>query len=100
MIKLLRIFKPALIKLLILSPLFIYSKSGLAQNKKQETTKNFYVGIDNSGDKCTPGDFFNPVAMDSLGVDFVVWHYRGPKGTAEDEAKKWKSLGPIFKRLN
>jgi len=62
--------------------------------------KNFYIGIDNSGDKCEPGDFFNPVAMDSLGVDFVVYHYRGPKGTVADEAKKMEKLGNDFKKAN
>ena len=59
-------------------------------------SKNFYIGIDNSGDKTKPGEFFNPAAMDSLGVDFVVYHYRGPKGTIEDEAKKMEDLGKSF----
>lgn len=70
---------------------------GQATNRK---TKNFYIGIDNSGDKCKPGDFFNPVAMDSLGVDFVVYHYRGPTGTVKDEAKKMEKLGNDFQKAN
>src|SRR5690606_34612864 len=38
-------------------------------------TKNFYLGIDNSGDKRKPGEFLNAAAMDALGVDFVVYKY-------------------------
>ncbi len=77
--------------------LFYFTGTGNAQDKKQEAVRNFYLGIDNSGDKCKPGDFFNPEAMDSLGVDFVVYHYRGPKGTVDDEAKKMEKLGQDFK---
>jgi len=84
------------IKLLILLSLFVNPKSGFSQKVKQKTGKNFYIGVDNSGDKTNPGDFFNPVVMDSLGVDFVVYHYRGPKGTVEDEAQKMEKLGADF----
>jgi len=59
-------------------------------------SKNFYLGIDNSGDKCNPDEFFNSDAMKALGVDFVVYHYRGPKGTIEDEAKRMELLGNSF----
>ncbi len=74
---------------------------GHAQTKQPgrdriNTPKNFYIGIDNSGDKCKPDEFFNPAAMDALGVDFVVYHYRGPKGTIEDEAKKMERLVNSF----
>ena len=85
---------------LLLLVLFIFADVGYAQNNKQNTTKNFYLGIDNSGDKCKPGEFFNPVAMDSLGVDFVVYHYRGPEGTVADEAKKMEKLGNDFQKAN
>ncbi len=94
------IFKHRFKGLLLLLALFIFAEAGHAQNKRQETPKNFYIGIDNSGDKCKAGDFFNPVAMDSLGVDFVVYHYRGPKGTVEDEARKMEKLGTDFKKAN
>lgn len=63
---------------------------------RAKDAKNFYVGIDNSGDKTRPGEFFNPAAMDSLGVDFVVYHYRGPKGTIEDEAERMRRLVDSF----
>ncbi len=58
--------------------------------------KNFYIGIDNSGDIVKPGEFFNARAMDALGVDFVVYKYRGPKGTIEDEAKEMARLARSF----
>jgi hypothetical protein len=80
--------------------LFLYVSIGYSQKDNSGVSKNFYVGIDNSGDKCKPGEFFNPVAMDSLGVDFVVYHYRGPDGTIEDEAKKMEKLGNDFKKSN
>ncbi len=60
------------------------------------TAKNFYIGIDNSGDICKPGEFFNPQAMDTLGVDFVVYHYGGPTGTIQDEARLMKTLSNSF----
>jgi len=77
--------------------------AGNAQAQTQEKNsagiaKNFYIGVDNSGEKCKPDEFFNPVAMDSLGVDFVVFHYRGPKGTIEDEAQKMERLGNSFNK--
>lgn len=88
------------ITLLILLSVYTLPESAYAQNKKPEAIKNFFIGIDNSGDKCKPGDFFNPVAMDSLGVDFVIYHYRGPKGTVEDEARKMEKLGTDFQKAN
>lgn len=85
---------------LLVFVLFFFVGTGYAQKDKQNAIRNFYLGIDNSGDKCKPGAFFNPVAMDSLGVDFVVYHYRGPDGTIDDEAKKMEKLGNDFKRSN
>ena len=94
------IFKHSFKGLLLVVALFVLAEAGYAQNKKQNASKNFYLGIDNSGDKCKPGDFFNPAAMDSLGVDFVVYHYRGPEGTVEDEAKKMEKFGNDFQKAN
>jgi hypothetical protein len=71
-------------------------KTKIQGNQNTNTTKNFYIGIDNSGDKCKPDEFFNPAAMSALGVDFVVYHYRGPKGTIADEAKRMEQLGNSF----
>jgi hypothetical protein len=70
--------------------------TGCHNREEVSNDKNFYIGIDNSGDKTNPGEFFNPVAMDSLGVEFVVYHYGGPTGTVEDEAKKMEKLGADF----
>ncbi|SCM55439.1 putative protein {ECO:0000313/EMBL:AEI43264,1} [Petrimonas mucosa] len=81
---------------LFISTLLMLILSGCESDKKVSTVKNFYIGIDNSGDKTNPGEFFNPVAMDSLGVDFVVYHYRGPQGTVEDEVNTMKRLGADF----
>lgn len=92
------IFQYRIKELLLLLTLFILSESGDAQGKRQSDAKNFHIGIDNSGDKRRPGEFFNPVAMDSLGVDFVVYHYRGPQGTVEAEAKKMEKLGRDFQK--
>jgi len=86
--------------LLFLSILFVFSEGGYAQDKKQGASERFYIGIDNSGDKCKPDEFFNPVAMDSLGVDFVVYHYQGPRGTIEDEARTMEKLGNDFQKAN
>lgn len=80
--------------------LTVFLGAGCAKKEREETVKNFYIGIDNSGDQTKPGDFFNPVAMDSLGVDFVVYHYRGPKGTVEEEAKKMEKLGSDFQKAS
>jgi hypothetical protein len=80
---------------------FLWTGLGYAQTIKQsqkdlKPDKNFYIGIDNSGDKCKPDEFFNPAAMDALGVDFVVYHYRGPKGTIEEESKRVEKLVNSF----
>ncbi|MDD4227750.1 MAG: GH92 family glycosyl hydrolase, partial [Mariniphaga sp.] len=63
-------------------------------------TKGFYLGIDNSGDKRKPGEFFNAAAIDALGVDFVVYKYRGPTGTIEEEAEKMEKLTRSFEEKN
>ena len=65
-------------------------------NEQERGSKNFYIGIDNSGDKCKPDEFFNAAAMDALDVDFVVYHYNKPNGTIEHEAKKMEKLGNSF----
>lgn len=54
------------------------------------------IGIDNSGDKYSDGDFFNRKVMDTLGVDFVVYHLRTPNGTVEDEVRRASLLGRTF----
>jgi len=81
--------------------LFLWTGFGYAQTIKQSQNdlkpdKNFYIGIDNSGDQCKPDEFFNPAAMDAFGVDFVVYHYRGPNGTIEEEAKRVEKLVSSF----
>lgn len=83
-------------KIASITILLVLIFTGCESNKKVPMVKNFYIGIDNSGDKINPGEFFNPIAMDSLGVEFVVYHYRGPQGTVEDEAKKMEKLGADF----
>ncbi len=98
MINNIRFLKNSYPKLLLFLVLCSLVSSSWAQ--KLNRSKNFYIGIDNSGDKRKPGNFFNPVAMDSLGVDFVVYHYRGPKGTVEDEARKMQKLGTDFQKAN
>lgn len=73
-----------------------YTQSNKTENLKKGTLNNFYLGIDNSGDKRKLGEFFNPRAMDTLGVDFVVYHYERPIGTIDDEIKRMKLLGSSF----
>jgi hypothetical protein len=68
------------------------SVNATAQVNNTNGNKSFYLGIDNSGDQFKPGEFFNADAMEALGVDFLVYKYRGPKGTIEDEAKKMEQL--------
>ena len=62
--------------------------------------KDFYVGVDNSGDKFGQAGFFNGEAMDTLGVDFVVYKYRGPTGTIQDEAEKLERVAESFEEKN
>ncbi len=87
-----------LIKGFLIAGIVLIAGIGRAQSTASSNTpaKNFYIGIDNSGDKCKPDEFFNPEAMSALGVDFVVYHYRGPKGTIDDEAKRLGKLGESF----
>jgi len=59
---------------------------------RQAAEKQFFVGIDNSGDKYQSGEFFNYQAMEALGVDFISYKYRGPEVTIEEEAAKLKKL--------
>ncbi len=70
------------------------------ENERDNNPKNFYLGIDNSGDRFGPDEFFNPASIDAMGVDFVVFHYRGPRGTIADEAKRMKELGKRFNEKN
>ena len=86
---------------IVLFGLFLPFNSIYAQNRSEQIdqtsrTKNFYIGIDNSGDKFKPDEFFNPAATDALGVDFVVYHIKKPNGTIEEEAKKMERLGKQF----
>lgn len=74
--------------------------TGFAQNKQSNPSRNFMIGIDNSGDKCHPGEFFNRTAMEMLGVDFVIYHLRTPRGSIEDEVKKMEKLGKDFQQAN
>ena len=79
----------------LLFPMFL-CMSATVWGQSMSQGKNFYIGIDNTGDKCKSGEFFNSEAMDSLGVDFVVYHYHGPTGTVKDEVEKMKALGESF----
>lgn len=82
----------------LLLMIFVWGSS-YGQIKKQNITpsgRSFYIGVDNSGDQRKPNDFFNYVAMDSLGIDFVVYKFRGPKGTIDEEARKMEDLGKSF----
>lgn len=67
-----------------------------SRSTRLDTTQNFYIGIDNSGEKFKPDEFFNPDATDALGVDFVVYHCKEPNGTIEEEAQKMERLGNKF----
>ena len=62
-----------IIILLIAGLPFLYDNINAQVKRSNLGTKNFHLGIDNSGDKCKPGEFFNAAAMDALGVDFVIY---------------------------
>jgi len=98
--KKLAVSKGKLVKLLLWAMPFIFTVTGWTQNNHEVASKNFYIGIDNSGDICKAGEFFNPVAMDSLGVDFVVYHYKIPKGTIDEETRKMEKLETDFQKAN
>ena len=55
--------------------------------------KGFFLGIDNSGDKCEEDEFFNAEAISAIGARFVVKHYR-PRHSVADEAR----LARLFAR--
>lgn len=59
---------------------------------RQPAEKQFFIGVDNSGDKFQPDAFFNYPAMEVLGIDFISYKYRGPKGSINEEAAKLKKL--------
>ncbi len=82
----------------LLSVLFLVVDCLSVYGQVSTSSKHFYFGIDNTGDKCESDEFFNPSAMDALGVDFVVYHYHGPNGTAEEEAARMQHLGERFKQ--
>jgi len=86
----------AVISLSLIISGFHVSAQPFQMGNEAVRSKNFYVGIDNSGDQVKPGEFFNADAMAALGVDFVVYKYRGPKGTIEDEALKMEQLAHSF----
>lgn len=67
---------------------------------KNPPKRSFMLGIDTSGDRYAPGQFFNRKAMELLGVDFVVYHYSTPKGTIQEEAAKMEKLGKAFEEAN
>lgn len=74
---------------------------GYTTSNVRGNSRNFMIGIDNSGDKCNPGEFFNRKAMEMLGVDFVVYHYRTPRGSSvQDEVIKMEKLGKDFQQAN
>ncbi len=64
--------------------------------RQDENARNFMFGIDNFGDKYPEGNFFNRKLMDTLGVDFVVWHLPTPDETVEAEVKRAEALGKAF----
>jgi len=76
----------------------LFTVTGCTQSKRLDGQANFMIGIDNSGDKYPPGDFFNRTAMEMLGVDFVIYHYRAPQGSVEDEVEKMDKLGKDFQQ--
>ena len=84
--------------LLWLIALALFYNSEHLYSQKEE--KNFYFGVDNSRDRSETNEFFNDEAMKLLGIDFIVYHYRGSKGTQEEEAQKMKNLGEKFKEHN
>jgi hypothetical protein len=81
---------------LALAPIFVIFTTvcpvSAQANYRQVAEKQFFVGVDNSGDKFQADEFFNYPAMEALGIDFISYKYRGPKGTIEEEAAKLKKL--------
>ncbi len=57
--------------------------------------KNFYIGVDNSGEDCGAELFFNAPVAKELGAEFVVYHYR-PKLSVRQETEKAYMLAKRF----
>lgn len=53
--------------------------------------KNFYIGFENSGDKCNEDEFFNTKAIKMLKAEFIVHHHR-PKKSIDDEIEIAKNM--------
>lgn len=47
--------------------------------------KQIYIGIDNSGDRCSTGKHMNVAAMKKLGIDFVVNKYHVESDSVKEE---------------
>jgi len=73
----------------------IYSLSISAQKNH----KNFFIGLDIANDEFTSQRFFGSSAMDSLQLDFVIYHYK-PKGTLDEEIEKLNKLENDFNKKN
>ncbi|MCY1719652.1 hypothetical protein OU798_04825 [Prolixibacteraceae bacterium Z1-6] len=80
--------------------LSVSAQAELPGKKERTVAKNFYIGIDNSGDYFKSNEFFNYPALEALGVEFVVYHYKGPTGAIADEVKKMEQLGKRFSDKN
>lgn len=78
--------------------MFTPANSQIIPQVSNEAAHKFYIGVDNSSDRSKISEFFNPAPLDSLGVSFVINHYRGPRGTASEEAIRMSRLGDDFKK--
>lgn len=61
-------------------------------------TNKFYLGMDLSGDGKTSEEFFTPQVLDSLGINFAVWHYHTRNATVQQGAEQMSRLVGAFRK--
>jgi hypothetical protein len=60
----------------------------------------FYMGMDVFGDRGAANEFFNTEALDSLGVEFAVWHYHTRNATVQEGAQRMERLVDALRKQN
>jgi hypothetical protein len=88
--------------LVLLLSLAVGSTVLRAQTNRPEVKPQhkFYMGMDVSGDRGPNNEFFNPEALDSLGVEFAVWHYHTRNSTVQEGAQRMDRLVQALRKQN
>jgi hypothetical protein len=88
------------VRLIITFTAFMPNLYGQGNASVVKPSNKFYLGMDVSGDRNPTNGFFNSAAMDSLGVDFAVWHYHTRNLTVKEGAQKMVKLVETARKEN